>query len=671
MTQGGKGTPRSRLPVRLSGPRSAPGWLQAATLPLLLVLLAACGTAATPIQTITNTEPQYVPIVTGNPTQSDVSLYADLSHLNPPATDPVALAIAIDRIDPGRLPVTPARPVRIYQVGDRRTFWTRDIDTGTYTRITATLMAISVHAYFWQDLASRAVNAAGRPASPQDWQAAADSFDQSYERVRAVFGAEASPGLDGDPRLFVVHSEALGKVGGYYGEADELPALIDPYSNEGEYFYVSNTWSGGIASDYYKAVLAHEYQHMIQHNLDPNEDGWMNEGLSMLAQQVAGLRGDNFVADYLAKPDQSLWYWGNQPADYGQAYLYLDYLDEQMGPDFITALSADPLNGLASIDHVLSVFHSPRDADQMYADALTAAFFNNPALAEGQYAYTHPSLPAMSPTYAFTSLPAVYQGTVQQYGGADLIAFSGSGTAHLNFTGNPRGELIPTRAHSGSDFWWSDRSDSTFATLTHPVDLTGTRRATLNYWAWYDTEMDHDYAYLLVSVDDGAHWNLVSASTSTDSNPNGLNLGHGFTGISGGGNSPAWVQESADLSAFAGRKILVRFAMQNDRVVNEYGFAVDDLSIPEIGWSDDFERGDPAWEAEGFILSHNEIPQVWTVRAVEQKTDGTLAVHDLALAGGQGQLAVDFSGAERLLVFVIGQTRFTTLPASYRLAMEP
>jgi len=41
------------------------------------------------------------------------------------------------------------------------------------------------------------------------------------------------------------------------------------------------------------------------------------------------------------------------------------------------------------------------------------------------------------------------------------------------------------------------------------VDLTDVSTATLKYWTWYDIEADWDYAYLLVSTDNGIHWSLV------------------------------------------------------------------------------------------------------------------------------------------------------------------
>jgi immune inhibitor A len=307
----------------------------------------------------------------------------------------------------------------------------------------------------------------------------------------------------------------------------------------------------------------------------------------------------------------------------------------------------------------------------MYADAAVAAFFNNDTLDNGQFVFKIPVLPVVVPRYEFTSASGIYQGTVQQYGGVDIVSFSGRKQATLTFSGDQTIQLLPTEAHSGESFWWSNRYDSSFSTLTREVDLSKVSTATLNYWAWYDIEEDWDYAYLLVSTDNGAHWDLVPATSSRETDPNAQNLGHGFSGKSGGGTDAVWIEETADLSAYAGQKILLRFAMQNDLVVNNFGFAVDDLSIPEIGWSDDAESSDADWASGGFVRSHNRVPQVWRVRVVEQHKDGSIVVHDIDIVNGSGKLNIDFSGLKRLVVFVIGQTRFTTLPASYQVEVAP
>ena len=612
-----------------------------------------------------SSESEFNSISTEKASTADVNLYKSLSAYEPAPVNEVSLALAIENVDPAKIQTAPNQPVNTYQLGQSRTFWVRNTSTLQFNLINAKLMWISNHAYFWQDMNINQENTA------EDWAAAGISFDNSYEKVRSVFGTEQSLGLDGDPRLFVVHSNNVGDVGGYFSELDQLPAAVEEHSNEGQYFFISNEKSSGITSEYYKEILAHEFQHMIQKNVDSNEEAWLDEGLSMLAQQVAGMRGDNWVKEYLSQPDQSLWYWGKNSADYGQSYLYLDYLYEQLGEEFIKALSADSVNGTVSIDQTLKTFKSTRNADDLYIDAISAAFFNDRSSPNNQFAYQIPSLPSVTPIFESESIPQIYQGTVQQYGGVDILTFTGEGNAPLKFTGDQRVKLTPADAHSGDRFWWSNRDDSTFATLTRKVDLTQTPTATLKYWAWYNLEENWDYAYLLVSTDNGNHWTPVSATSSRVTDPNGQNHGYGFSGISGTQSEAMWIQETANLNAYAGRQILLRFAMQTNRSVNNFGFAIDDLSIPEISWTDNVEVGKKDWTSEGFIAIHNHVPQTWGVRTVEQKMDNSLVVHDLNTKNGTAQLEIDFSDLNRLVVFVIGQTHYTTLPASYQVEVSP
>lgn len=651
---------------------------------LLGLLVSACGAAATEasapaateapaIQPLTiASDPQFISVSAEPVLRADIKLYKSLSTITVPAAlDRAALAISIENLDPSKIPTIPSKPIKSYLTGDTRTFWVRNSPTLEFNLVTAKLMYISNHAYFWQDINSKAINSFNQETAATDWVAAGESFDNSYERVRAVFGSEDSPGLDGDTRLFVIHSDRVGNVAGYFSEMDQIPAVVETYSNEGQYFFVSNSWSSGIASEYYKEVLAHEYQHMVQAKVDPNEENWLNEGFSMLAQQLAGMRGDNWLQEYLFQPDQSLWQWSKNSTDYGQTYLYVEYMYEQLGEEFIKALAANSANGAVSIEQTLKKVNSPRNADALYTDAISAAFFNDPALQNGKFAYKIPSFSNIAPIFESQSLPTIYQGTVQQYGGADILTFSVAGNATLNFTGDQRVKLIPTDAHSGERFWWSNRNDSTFATLTRKVDLSYVKTATLKYWAWYDIEQDWDYAYLLVSTDNGIHWTPIPVTSSRETDPNGQNLGHGFSGISGGGVEAAWIQETANLNAYAGKQILLRFAMQNNRSVNNFGFAVDDLSIPEAAWNDNAEAGDRDWNSSGFVRIHNHVPQIWSVRAVEHNNDGSIIVHDLKIKKGIGKFEFDFSNLKRLVVFIIGQTHYTTLPASYQVEISP
>ena len=74
--------------------------------------------------------------------------------------------------------------------------------------------------------------------------------------------------------------------------------------------------------------------------------------------------------------------------------------------------------------------------------------------------------------------------------------------------------------------------------------------------------------------------------------------------------------EQVDLSEYVGQEVLVRFEYITDDAVNKPGLLLDDVSIPEIGYSVDFEVDDDGWESAGFIRHANVLPQRWIVQLV-------------------------------------------------------
>jgi immune inhibitor A len=138
-------------------------------------------------------------------------------------------------------------------------------------------------------------------------------------------------------------------------------------------------------------------------------------------------------------------------------------------------------------------------------------------------------------------------------------------------------------AYSGT----GDAFDST-ATRTVAVPATG---ATLGFDAWYDTEQDWDYTFVEVSTDNGATWNDVLTSVSDDAanDQSGFNSdGTGISGTSGAGRlddwytarpAPVWVPVTADLSAYAGQTVLLRFEYVSDGASHGQGFEFDNLKL--------------------------------------------------------------------------------------------
>ncbi|RME44611.1 MAG: hypothetical protein D6796_11565, partial [Caldilineae bacterium] len=505
------------------------------------------------------------------------------------------------------------------------TFWVLDtsVEPPAKFQVSARLALRTDHAYWWVQ--------EGYAVPDADLRAAARRFEErTYPTNRHVFGAEWSPGIDGDPRLHILMGNIPG-VSGYFSAANEYATQAVPHSNRHEMFFI-NLHALRPGQRQFDSVLAHEFQHMIHWHHDPNEDAWVNEGLSELAQTLNGFDTGNVVHLYLNQPDLQLTAWGRTPeirrANYGASFLFFRYLYDRFGLEVIQSLVAQPENGIAGIEQSLQQNGISLPFDSIFADFLLANYLNDPRLDDGRWAYADPklTLPPVRHAARHTTLPVEAAGTVKPYG-ADYIELAVSGPLSITFRGAMTTTLLPTGAHSGRFFWYGNRGDNSDSTLTRPVDLTGVPTATLRFWAWYDLEPDWDYAYIALSADDGATWEALPATTTTDTNPVGNAYGPGFTGQSKG-----WVEETVDLTPYAGQRILLRFEVVTDDAINYPGFAVDDIRLAPAGFADDAETDEGGWTATGFFRTDNRLPQRFIVQAIFFPREGLPVVRPMSLA---------------------------------------
>jgi hypothetical protein len=104
------------------------------------------------------------------------------------------------------------------------------------------------------------------------------------------------------------------------------------------------------------------------------------------------------------------------------------------------------------------------------------------------------------------------------------------------------------------------------------IDLTAAASPELTWRAWVQTEPCCDGYHLEVSTDGGASWALVSGVSPTYNTT--------FESQSAwSGGSPTWAEYGADLTAYAGQYILLRFAFHSDSSVTAPGVYIDDVLI--------------------------------------------------------------------------------------------
>jgi hypothetical protein len=387
-------------------------------------------------------------------------------------------------------------------------------------------------------------------------------------------------------------------------------------------FYI-NLDNARPGSDYFDGILAHEYQHMIHWAMDRNEATWVNEGLSELAAQVNGYDVGGSDFSFSAAPDTQLTTWSelaDSAPHYGASYLLLAYFLEQYGEQAVRQLVAEQANGIEGFNAVLSDVDPGRHFDDLFADWVIANYLDNTRIASGRYGYA--DLRIESPIHAsrHTTYPVQEHATVHQYA-TDYIVLQGTGDLTIEFTGSLVVPLVGNTTHSGEYQWWSNRGDEGDATLTRAFDLSSLQQATLQVWMWYDLEADYDYAYVEVSADGGQTWDILANEHTNIANPNGNSYGPAFTGRSGARNGssdePQWVQETFDLTPYAGQPALVRFEVITDEALNYPGLCLDDISIPELGYLYDVEEGDGGWQAAGWVRVGDQVPQDYLVQVIE------------------------------------------------------
>lgn len=590
-----------------------------------------------------------------------------------PPHDRLRLAQQINGISPSLL--TPeARPPNL-SVGDQTDFfYNSDLD-GNYQAIPAELRLLSDNVAWWVSLTADVEDEALR--------AAAELFENEILLTnRSIFGQEPSPGIDNDPRIniLLIQQPEWGGFFGYFSNLNQFPATMFPFSNEREVLII-NTERADITSLTFAAQLGHEYQHLIQWNLDTNEDSWLNEALSELA---IFLSGSTFV-DGEARANSNSEIFATMPyiqltsrpeessgledlsvfAHYGAERPFIIYLFEQFGPDFIRAVANNTSPGVISIQQELVRLDGAPRFQDVYANWLIANLLDQPQLAEGQFGYTEYEslLPTRQVVESFGAEPGI--GRLPPYG-AHYYEIKGTEDVEVSFTGSTLARLTPIDPASGDYVWYSNRGDESGFSLTRSFDLRDLQSATLNYKVWYELEEFYDFAYLQISADGGNSWTILETAAGTGEDPQDTAYGWGYTGV-----ATEWITESIDLTEYAGQVVDIRFEVLTDFSTNRDGLLLDDIEIPELGYFDGAEDDAGGWEAVGFVRSSNFVPAEWIVWLVEL-TDPT-SVTRLEL-DSQQETEFTISGFGERFPFaavVISPTApVTTMELDYELVLQ-
>jgi immune inhibitor A len=597
----------------------------------------------------------------------DVDAFPTVDTLNEavvPPRDLLDLAQRLEGVETVEAP--PVNPASL-TVGTIRTLWATNSSADLSFQFDAELRVVGDHIYIWVEQ--------GRRLEQGALERLASEFDSRvYDQTRELWGSEASPGVDGDPRIHAVFVGDLGfSVGAYYASKHSYPIEAVPTSNEMEMlFFNLSTIDYLVGTDIITTITAHEFQHMIRANVDQNEDGWMDEGFSTFTEWYLGDNNLGFVDQYLFNPNVQLNTWtedGNTSADYGASQLWVTYLYERFGVEGLQALSADPANGLYGVDNLVAEYGT--DANTVFADWIVANYLVDPKRTNNPvYGYTQLRGLSGVGTVVYDTLPVEDIRSIRQYA-AQYIRVEDLGDASsltLEVTAPGTVGLAPTKSPSATPLWYSNRGDDSNTHLTIPLDLTTMQSPVLNYDVWYHIENLWDYGYTMVSTDDGATWDILFTPEMTDENPHFNGYGFGYTG-----RSSSWVSEQIDLSNYAGQNVLLRFEMIYDDAVNQPGMFIDYIALvddtTQQAMYNDFS--DPAlmtdFQAAGWLLTDNRLPQSVWVQAI-QESGGEATVTRWLHTGGTETYPLPLaSNASRVTVALSPFAPTTTVPVEITL----
>jgi hypothetical protein len=381
-----------------------------------------------------------------------------------------------------------------------------------------------------------------------------------------------------------------------------------------------------------------------------------------------GLDTVDTVVDYLANPGIQLNTWEYDDDDivfahYGGAYLFNVYLWEQLGDEAVRDLARLPQNGMGAVHTILRNYRPELAVDTFFTDWAVANYLDHYS---DQSPYQYDTLRLGRPSHVIELKEGPFD-TVQEMNqySVDYVELNMSGERTISFAGNTRLALTEVPPHSGEQMWFVPAVDDTNARLTGAFDLTGLTQATLSFWAWFDLEEDFDFAYVNISTDIGQYWRLLVPVHTTPGE-----YGPSFNGRSQDerDNEGGWVPETISLNSYVGQEILIRFEVMTDPAVTGQGFAIDDISIPELDYATDVELSHDGWQPEGFVQSGWLLPQLWQVRLIQFGSPPQVIPLTLS-EQNQGQWTVNL-GAEGGVIAITATTPLTEQATAYWLVIE-
>ncbi len=479
-----------------------------------------------------------------------------------------------------------------------------------------------------------------------------------YPTDTSVFGEPLARGAEGKKTWILIHNirdesyydpAQTSYVAGYFSSSEDA-ANNRNMMHIDSYDWANRTGPGVARPFLYEGVFAHEFEHLIHFDQDPDEPSWVDEGLADLAGYLCGYgHSAGHLAYYLIyHPITALTFWGGGLESYGASYLFQLYLFEKYGGKaFISALVKQQANGIEGIEKTLAAFGFGDSFQQVFTNWAIANYIDDTRKGGGKYGYTSLDFGGAD-TWGYTipyalanfwygdpSTAPVQQGSDWLTGAdpqpytAQYWWFNNANAATVSLEGDKFSGTLP---HSGTYEWYSGADSWAWRSFyqTFNVPAGG---AYLSFYTFFDIEQDWDYGYVEVYDRATGQWSTLPAvggQTVSDlahpqDNPNtpagrepadyaAAGRWNAFTGASGG-----WKQVSMDLSPFAGHAIDLYFTTWQDGAFTLQMMYVDDISLTGIAFQDGAENGPDGWTSTGWHITDGILDNAFGVATLDTK----------------------------------------------------
>ncbi|OHB21026.1 MAG: hypothetical protein A2666_04955 [Parcubacteria group bacterium RIFCSPHIGHO2_01_FULL_47_10b] len=280
----------------------------------------------------------------------------------------------------------------------------------------------SKRAYWYADVSFwDTLNRFEKPVIEEALDEVAQEFDDViFPKLTTFYGNPWIPGIDNDPKIYVLFTPMPDTVGGYTNRDDEFERTEILDSNQKELIYLN---SEHLSSFRLPSLLAHEFQHLITFNQKDRlqqriDTAWLNELRSEYAPRAAGYdreyRPDaNLairIAQFLQSPVDALTQWDGAPGDYASVSLFAHYLAQRISPEVIAETTVNDASGVASINMALEALDRPARFVDLFVDWTLALIINDRTVGDGRYGYNDNFITIKRPVdHNFTRLSALAQ----------------------------------------------------------------------------------------------------------------------------------------------------------------------------------------------------------------------------------------------------------------------